>query len=448
MDGKRDQQLRIRCWELGAAWETITMIDRGKTFTNLAEAGKGVTAPAAGTAPSPPPLEDFKNRLDVHTPGRVAWIGHSFGAATVAQFVKSVAYYPSGSSSSSPDSATTLLANPPSPALRRQITPASPTVFLDLWAQPLKSVYTRALWEKRLPCYSNNCHGNNTNTNAAAAAAAAATQVGTGEAVTPAASAASAPLAILSESFFNWKANLADTLRVLSPPPLPSPSQPHPSSFTSSSSHAGAHRERATQLSHGTGSEPREGDSQKKLQLQPQPHLFYPLHSAHLSQSDFGPLFPWVTRRVFKAEDPQRTIVLNVRAILEALRRAGLVGLARTSARDMEVAALEKEEVVGAAAGGHEQDGGFSDESILDTKEGRVRGWVAIPVSLEKGVGMGEDGVLDQGIGGRRDEAEAEGVVREVKEGVVGEDEGYDSPGNMATPPEAAVEGEVKAGVS
>ena len=32
----------------------------------------------------------------------------------------------------------------------------------------------------------------------------------------------------------------------------------------------------------------------------PGPNIFYPLHSAHLSQSDFGILFPWAT--VFAAD--------------------------------------------------------------------------------------------------------------------------------------------------
>ncbi|CCG83428.1 Putative uncharacterized protein [Taphrina deformans PYCC 5710] len=49
--------------------------------------------------------------------------------------------------------------------------------------------------------------------------------------------------------------------------------------------------------------------------------------SAHLSQSDFGLLFPTATRYAFKAEiDPHRAMDLNVRAVREFLRRCGLLG--------------------------------------------------------------------------------------------------------------------------
>lgn len=47
--------------------------------------------------------------------------------------------------------------------------------------------------------------------------------------------------------------------------------------------------------------------------------------SAHLSQSDFGILFPLATRYAFKAQiDPHRAMDLNVRAVREFLRRNGV----------------------------------------------------------------------------------------------------------------------------
>ena len=63
------------------------------------------------------------------------------------------------------------------------------------------------------------------------------------------------------------------------------------------------------------------------------PHLFYAAHSAHLSQSDFGVLFPWVTRLVFKAQDLERILRLNTRAITEVMRRAG-IEVARTTEKE------------------------------------------------------------------------------------------------------------------
>ena len=52
--------------------------------------------------------------------------------------------------------------------------------------------------------------------------------------------------------------------------------------------------------------------------------LFYASKTAHLSQSDFGCLFPWLGRRFLHAENPERTILLNVRAILQLLRERGV----------------------------------------------------------------------------------------------------------------------------
>jgi platelet-activating factor acetylhydrolase len=79
------------------------------------------------------------------------------------------------------------------------------------------------------------------------------------------------------------------------------------------------------------------------------PHMFYPLHSQHFNQSDFGVLFPWITKRFAKAEEPEHIIDLNVRAIVQVMREA-----------DIEVA-------------------GEVDTDILD-KNKEVRSWVHIPL--------------------------------------------------------------------
>ena len=77
--------------------------------------------------------------------------------------------------------------------------------------------------------------------------------------------------------------------------------------------------------------------------------MFYPLHSQHFNQSDFGLLFPWITKRFAKAEEPDHIIDLNVRAMVQVMREAGI-------------------EVAGA-----------EDRDILDTGKS-VRSWVHIPV--------------------------------------------------------------------
>ncbi len=283
----RNRQLEIRLWELGLVHEALLKLDNSSS--QLHNFG-------AQTSQSPDSLGMFASALDVHTPGKISWSGHSFGAATVVQFVKSVYYH-----ESYPSNGYTPLYRPtPDSALESQVTPSTPVTLLDLWTFPLLSSSTSYLWSKPLPAH-NSRDG-------------------------------SPPLAILSEAFFKWSINLQETKRAIS----------SPAGETSA--------------------------------LEATPHLFYPVSSAHLSQSDFGPLFPWITRKVFKAEDPERTLRLNVRAILESLRRSG-VKVADTSISDMELEAPVSEQPQGDAKFPLAQD-----HQILAT-DGSVKGWIAIPLN-------------------------------------------------------------------
>ena len=72
------------------------------------------------------------------------------------------------------------------------------------------------------------------------------------------------------------------------------------------------------------------------------------------------------------AEEPERTLRLNVRAILQSLRLAGWE-VQETSIADQELKA------------GQEHDGGKDDVSILDPK-GNIRGWISV-ASREGGEG-------------------------------------------------------------
>jgi len=123
----------------------------------------------------------------------------------------------------------------------------------------------------------------------------------------------------LSEGFFNWTGNLNDNKRALQPP---------------------------------------------KGYKGPEPCIFYPQHSQHFSQSDFGILFPYLTQRFMKAEEPERVLKLNVRAVLQMLRNCDFE-VAKTSNKDMEI----------------EEDKDLDDIAIL-AKDSNVRGWM--PVSLER----------------------------------------------------------------
>ncbi|KAI4251462.1 MAG: hypothetical protein LQ352_004842 [Teloschistes flavicans] len=322
----RDDQLRIRLWELGMIHEALLKIDRGEPLLNtLAE-------PPTNTMND---LATFQSALDVHTPGSIAWSGHSFGAATVVQFLKSVFYHPS-SRHAVPSSYKPLFQPSSSSQIAHQITPSSPLTLLDLWAMPLLSTSTQYLHSLPLPCYTQP-------------------------------SSASTPgpktlLVILSEAFYKWDSNLTNTKRAISA----NPSSPHT-------------------------------PENKTPRTQPQaaaaattgPYIFYPLASAHLSQSDFGILFPYLTRKAFKASDPARTLRLNTRAVLEVLRRCGWE-VADTSAVDMEE---EKEESLAVEkVGGHGVGTRGQDAKIL-RGDGSVRGWVSLDVegSRYKGEAANEE---------------------------------------------------------
>ena len=212
--------------------------------------------------------------------------GHSFGAATTVQFVKSV--YHKGS----------VLYPYSSEALSGQITPSSPVSLLDLWAMPLTGTSTASLYNKPLPA---NCGSPSTS-----------------------------PLVILSEGFYKWTTNFRHTLHVL---------------------------------------------TQSSSEISARPLIFYPLNSAHLSQSDFGILFPWITKKALKVDEPERTLRLNVRAILGTMRRGG-ISVADTSALDMELGDDQslKSDLNGAALG--------QDQMILK-HDGSIKGWVVVNADEE-----------------------------------------------------------------
>lgn len=289
----RDMQLRIRLWELGLLHETLLKIDRGETLTNI------------GTQHDRVPGRDlamFASKLDVHSPGCISWFGHSFGAATMVQFLKSVFYR---SPTTTPSSYQPLFVPSKNSPITRQITSSSPLGLLDLWGPPLRSSKTAWLWEQPLPCYAKSGPGG------------------------------SSILAILSESFFKWRANLNLTKHVVFPP---------------------------------------QATDELSSEIFTPPHIFYPIASAHLSQSDFGVLLPWLTKKLFKADDPVRTLRLNTRAILEMMRQHG-IELAPTSSADMEEAVAEESH-----PGVHSEIERLSkgqDSKILAT-DGSVKGWVAL----------------------------------------------------------------------
>lgn len=288
----RDEQLKIRIAELSMIHEILHRADAGKNIRNLDpnHAQHKAYHSTSSTNLDKDLLSMFAGKLDIHEPGKITFAGHSFGAATTIQFVKSV-FYHSGIS-------TPILALTPTKELKEQISPQTPVILLDPWGLPLQSPATSALKRKPMPCFSDSASST---------------------------SDVSPVLAILSSAFFNWTSNLNQIKSALA----------NPDASEKSSKHAPA-------------------------------HIFYPSQSAHLSQSDFGILFPNVTKYLARAAEPERTLRLNVRAILQVMRQNN-IAVADTTPADMELTGeSEKDEA---------QKG---DWRILSTQEGCVRGWVSV----------------------------------------------------------------------
>lgn len=149
VEDARNEQLRIRLWELGLIHEALLKIDRQEPLTNM-------VLPAQGNNSEPGDIAMFGSSLDIHTPGSISWSGHSFGALTVLQFVKSVFYHrdmpglPPSQSLFDPFERSPILS---------QITPSSPLVLFDLWSLPLRTEATEWLRMKPIPCYTVSDRG-------------------------------------------------------------------------------------------------------------------------------------------------------------------------------------------------------------------------------------------------------------------------------------------------
>jgi platelet-activating factor acetylhydrolase len=298
----RDEQLRIRLAELGLIHDALLQIDQGRKLQNVAldqpkKSDKDV-------------LGMFSNRLNVHEPGAISFAGHSFGACTMIQFVKSV-YYRSDETIAGYKPLYTPSADS---SLVHQITPANPVALLDLWTLPIQSPDTAWLRSKPMPSYHAPTGGKNL-------------------------------LAILSEGFYKWKSNFNEVKRIIAKP----------------------------------------ADAKSQQPNQPGPHIFYPVSSAHLSQSDFGVLFPWVTTKVFGAKEPERVLKLNTRAILQVMRDSG-IRVANTSAQDLELSDTSAKEKSVA-----------QDTTILSGTKDSVRDWVNVSADTE---GDSEDRVEGKSLVG------------------------------------------------
>lgn len=330
----RDKQLRIRLWEISMAYEALTKIDAGHRIENLDMNTSRDRTERVEV------LYQFNDMLDIQRPGKVTWAGHSFGAATSVQLLKSIYYHKERTEKDGKP----LISPKADAAIIHQITADSPLLLLDMWGMPMKSPQQQFLWDRPLPSYTvGGPNGSNI-------------------------------LSILSESFHNWKDNLNLNKHVIAAPSasrrpsavpmmtrekgrlLPafarlraaSPagdsgyasqgSQSRPSSLARSGAHSSVESTSSVREERGRTATPSTG-----------PHMFYAGMSQHFSQSDFGVLFPWIAKKVSKAEEPERILELNSRAMAQLMRISGV------------------------------EIGGDDDSEILDEKA-RVRRWIPITV--------------------------------------------------------------------
>ncbi|KAF4586001.1 phospholipase A2 [Ophiocordyceps camponoti-floridani] len=248
--------------------------------------------------PSTADLKQFTGRLDVQEPGRIIFAGHSFGAATIYQLLKCV-YYAGHSSLSA--MAEPLFAPGRDSRICGQVTERTVAMLLDMWCLPLLAPDSAPLLALPLPAYAD----------------------------VPTAPGGKALLAVESHAFYKWTSHLHSKALLLSPEPS-------------------ARVVTAAMYERPSG-----------VRL-PEPNFFYVVKSAHLSQSDFGILFPWLSSKIFSAEDPERALRLNLRAQLQLLRTNGFT-VARTSVSDL----MDGPQT-------ESKTGVDDDEAILDRGESEV----------------------------------------------------------------------------
>ncbi|KAG5798689.1 hypothetical protein H9Q69_002265 [Fusarium xylarioides] len=308
----REAQLRIRCWELGMIHQAMLAVDNGTRLTNLNR--------------STPSLDQFVDRCNIHEPGSIIFAGHSFGAATVTQFLKSTYYadVPEVAAMEKP-----IFVPAQGSDIRKQVSEKTLVMLLDMWCMPLMAPNSAPLFNLPLPAYADKAS----------------------------APGGKAILAVESEHFFKWTDHLHMKARVLSPDPTVKVVTPQlferPSGYKMS-----------------------------------EPYFFYVVNSAHLNQSDFGILFPWLTQKIFKAEQPERALRLNLRAQLQMLRENN-VPVGRTFAGDLvDGTSFDKLDKFNEANGDPCKDGINSDQAIFD-KSGNnpVEFWRWIDI-----IGLGDAG--------------------------------------------------------
>ena len=383
MSEGRDYQLSTRLTELSLLYKAVQSLNAGIIPKGTIFGPEGDEVDGDDSQ-----LSMFKDKLDVKTPGRVIWAGHSFGAATMVQFIKSIYYM--GSEEWKTQAQLFTLKEHEAAELKSQITKKSPLLLLDLWSLSLLgSKRTYWLWKKPLPQVIPLDEGEKDGEEACRL------------------------LTIMSQQFYVWKENLWAVKWVLSRnpglrdgavreifdyDPITGKKIDTPPSSANTSGSATPAREEEVAGEKNDGYRP--------------PKLYYIKQSAHLSQSDFNLLFPIMFRKA--VPDPQKVLGLNVRAAVQWLREVGFrKGLAP-----------------------HEQVGGQSDDGEIfgcaEVEEGLeglgvekgerggkkvLEGWVKLGLHEEKIKKKAVKEAVREGMGaGGEADLEAEGDLEEGRE--------------------------------
>lgn len=337
----RNRQLEIRLWELSIVYAAIAQLDLGKIPC-------GTAMFDADNVTRDSTLAAFKDKLDIRKPGRLVWAGHSFGSSTMIQMMKSVYYSNKIDFEDKPlfvPDASVPHNEPSALPLSEQITGSSPLMLLDIWCLPLLSKRTRSLWKQPLP------------------------QIGSGN--------PGKVLVVMSEEFFIWRENLRGVRRILSLDPGRRREGKEHEVFEQFSSRVATENAKHGETGFYPDNDPATPAATETLTVAPTSskersvRLCYVKESAHLSQSDFGILFP---RAIKKAVEPAAILDLNVRAACQWLRENGfegqIAGYTAADAADVDGTAEKLEEMQSSAQGA-------GDREIVGGDFGR---WAAIPL--------------------------------------------------------------------
>ena len=289
MSEGRDTQLSIRLTELCLLYKALQSLQAGVVPKDTISSPSGQNIDGRCNE-----FNMFKGRLDIESPGRVIWAGHSFGAATMVQFIKTV-YYMNTEEWKKQTSLLTLDEHQIGD-LRRQITKNSPLLLLDLWSLSLLgSRRTYWLWKKPLPQVlplGEEEEGGKPDEYDGSS---------------------SRILTIMSEQFYIWKENLwavkwllsrdpgrrdGGVKEILDYDPITGKNSPPPSEPSGDT----------TPYPDGFGG------------YRP-PKLYYAKSSAHLTQSDFNLLLPFMFRN--RVSDVRKVFGFNIRATVQWLREIG-----------------------------------------------------------------------------------------------------------------------------